>query len=150
MTTLNQLIDHLTTYGWTPSASEENTLLVTFLSDDEAAAFPITIQVEDAWVRMTIPVFLPEAPAETWPEVAQLAFQISNENRMARFVMLGNGQLAVCNELYAPNDLPYEQFEVALDTLTYLAEHAQPRLLALLNGNPDPGDWDETQEASQA
>lgn len=149
MITLEQLVDYLTTYGWKPDAVEENTLLVTFLSDDEAAAFPITIQIEDEWVRMTIPVFLPDVPDETWPDVARLAFLISNENRMSRFVMLGNGRLAVCNEIFARDGLPYAQFEVALDTMTYLAEHAQPRLLALLNGQPDPGDWDEAEEQTE-
>ena len=149
MITREQLIQHVTTYGWKPEAAEDNTLLMNFLSDDEAVAFPITMQIEDDWLRMTIPVFLPEVPEETWPDVARLAFLISNENRMARFVMLGNGQLAVCNEVYAREGLAYEQFEVALDTLTYLAEHAQPRLLALLNGQPDPGDWDEAEEATE-
>ena len=150
MMTREQLIEYVSRYGWTPEAAEDNTLLLSFLSDDGAAAFPITLQLEDEWLRMTIPVFLPDVPDETWPDVARLAFLISNENRMARFVMLDNGRLAVCNEVFTRDGLAYEQFEVALDTLTYLAEHAQPRLLALANGQPDPGDWDEAEEAEES
>jgi hypothetical protein len=143
MITMDLLVNHLNTFGWQPDRVEDGILLFTFLTEDEEVAFPVTMQIEDNWVRMTVPVFLPQVPEATWPEVARLALLFSNQTRLARYVLLDNGSLAVCTDVYAEDELPYEQFEVALDTLCFLAESTQPRLLAVANGQPDPAEWDE-------
>jgi hypothetical protein len=139
MVTIERLQELLQMYGWRPTSVEHGFLTATFMTEDEAAAFLILIQSEGNWVRLSIPVYLPQATEHDWPALSELALRLNNESHLARFVLAPDRTLQPVADVYAENELDYEPFEVALDTLCYLAESAHPRLLAVAASQPDPG-----------
>jgi hypothetical protein len=139
MVTIERLLELVEAYGWRPTSVEENFITVTFMTEDQAAAFLILIQPEGNWVRLSIPVYLPQATEHDWPALSELALQLNYESHLARFVLAPDRTLQPVADIYAETDLDYEAFEVALDTLCYLAETSHPRLLAVAANQPDPG-----------
>src|SRR5262245_34624281 len=126
MVTIERLQELVQAYGWRPTSVERNFLTVTFLTEDEVAAFLILIQPEGNWVRLSIPVYLPQATENEWSALAELALELNNAFHLAHFVLAPDRTLQPVADVYAENDLSYDAFEVALDTLCYLAESAHP------------------------
>src|SRR5688500_6059674 len=124
MVTIERLQELVELYGWRPTSVEHGFLTVTFMTEDQAAAFLILIQPEGNWVRLSIPLYLPQATEHDWPTLSELALHLNNESHLARFALAPDRTLQPVAVVYAENELEYGPFEVALDTLCYLAESA--------------------------
>ncbi len=115
---------YLTRYGWTFERYDET--LVAGVGT-AAGDLLIAFQLSPPWLRLSAPAYAPghDRPAAFYAELLRL----NDRARLVRFALDENDQVFPCVDLYLQPPPTYEQFALALDVLTYVAETALPHLL---------------------
>jgi hypothetical protein len=120
----------LTEYGWSCTAESDSVVTSRFLFDETELL--VVVQWATPWLRLSIPHLFanlePNKDAQFWHVISRLNF----EARFVRFALSQQEQLGIYADLYADDgNLPFKQFEVALDAICYFAETAHNQLWAL-------------------
>ncbi len=124
---------YLQQYGWAyEKVDEEPDVLVTeFVTKSEDLRFLVIIQWAHPWIRLRIPVYAPLPAPDEQAIFFKRLLQSNYASRWVFFALDSHERLTLCVDLFAEEDLAYEQFEVALTALAYVAETAY----AFVNGN---------------
>lgn len=115
---------YLTRYGWTFERYDE--ALVSGVST-AAGNILIAFQLGAPWLRLSAPAYAPghDRPASFYAQLLRL----NDRARLVRFALDENDQVFPCVDLYVEPAPSFEQFALALDILTYVAETSLPHLI---------------------
>ena len=116
---------YLTRYGWTFERYDETVVAVV---DTAAGDLLIAFQLSPPWLRLSAPAYVPgrDRPAAFYAQLLRL----NDRARLVRFALDETDQVFPCVDLYLEPPLTFEQFALALDVLTYVAETALPHLIS--------------------
>ncbi len=129
----NSLIQtFLTRYGWSYEKTESGSLATSFVSANADIGFLIVITVDPPWLRFTIPVYMALPLMDNRAVVAERLLKLNARTRLVRFALHETDQIILCSDLPCMPELAYEQFEVALDTLCYIAETSYPFVAGII------------------
>ena len=112
---------YLERYGWEYQTLQEETLVTHFDTENDER-FLITFQAEKPWLRISIPSFL-TLPENVTSDFLTKLLTLNADSRMVKFA-IQNDIIVAMVELYYIETVSYKQFEVALDSLSYIAETA--------------------------
>lgn len=117
------LKNYITRYGW--SYEQYDQVVVAGL-ETAAGNLLIAFQLSPPWLRLSVPMLAPGngRSADFYTQLLQL----NERTRMARFGLSESGDVMACIDLYTQPELPFSQFELALDVLAYVADNALPYL----------------------
>lgn len=123
---------YLSQYGWSYERAEEQLLVSGFIGRDRD--FQFFIQHAEPWLLVATTRFIPQPISECRERFMTEALRLNYEMSLAKLGVDPDGDVTLLVELPTA-DLSYEQFALALDTLTYWANNAY---LPLLNLARDP------------
>ena len=124
---------YLKKYGWEFHQSEDDVILTDFMSEDIEAVFLVVIQLASPWLRLSIPAYLPLQTDKPCLDLCQQILKMNYLSRQVYFALGNSNEFILCTDLYVGSGLVYETFEIALDSLTYVAETAYTPLMNLIH-----------------
>lgn len=129
------LENYITRYGWIYKRYDE--ALVAAVGSD-AGDFPVAFQLSPPWLRLSAPILAPgrDRTIEYYTKLLEL----NERARLVRFAISETGSIMLCVDLYTNPPPTFEQFQLALDVLTYYAETSLPHL------QMDTDDEEESEE----
>ncbi len=130
--TIERITDYLSQYGWSYEQVDEQLLVSGFIGHNRD--FQIFIQYAEPWLLIAITRFVPQPTPECRGRFLTEALRLNYEMSLTKLGVDPDEDVTLMVELPAAA-LNYEQFALALDTLTFWAEHAY---LPLLNLARDP------------
>lgn len=119
-------------YGWEFDFSEEGVIFTDFLTQTDIRFFLI-IRLADPWLRINIPDFLEVKKDQSLSGLSKNLLKLNYLSRQAFFSITDKNDIALCLDLYTGAGLMYENFETAMDTITYMAEKSFGPLMAFLS-----------------
>jgi hypothetical protein len=123
---LPQIEEWLQQYGWKYLVSADQQGVITGFTSQSNTAFVVTIQYAEPWLRVMVPTFAELPRSERRKEMLETALKLNDQISGARFAVRENGYLSICADLFSGNELRGEDFEVALDALSHVAETYYP------------------------
>lgn len=125
---LADLLAQLEQYGWSADQVDDRVLAAGLLVGENS--FLVLFQLDEPWLRIVLPALVPGTQADRLPVLMQLALELNHSARLARFAIDDRGQLVLCLDLNIEHGLAYQDLELALDVLTYLADATYERLMS--------------------
>ncbi|MCK5019496.1 MAG: YbjN domain-containing protein, partial [Candidatus Peribacteraceae bacterium] len=137
---LDNIKDFLKRYGWQFKEVEKDIILTDFVTKEDNINFIIIIRFAPPWIRINIPAFLEIPNEEALTKLSKHLVKLNYLTRQAYFSLTEKDDLTLCIDLYMKKGLVYEQFEAALDILTYVTEKSFTSLMDFINNTKETED----------